>query len=112
VAKVVSWDGLSRPRLRASVGAGTPPPNPIPIPGGDVIQNPDGSSNLWTSSFQALVHLTMAGMQNPHGITNFKGHVAMGCSLGTATDNNGNQYAVITDIRVYQASDSRSLIHQ
>jgi hypothetical protein len=26
----------------------------------------------------------------------------MGYTLGTATDNKGNQYAVITDIRVYQ----------
>jgi hypothetical protein len=35
-------------------------------------------------------------------ITNFKGRVAMGYTLGNATDNKGNQYAVITDIRVYR----------
>jgi hypothetical protein len=38
----------------------------------------------------------------PNGITNFDGLVAMGYTLGTATDNAGNPYQVITDIRVYQ----------
>jgi hypothetical protein len=38
----------------------------------------------------------------PNGVTNFKGQVAMGYTLGTATDNAGKQWAVITDIRVYQ----------
>jgi len=38
----------------------------------------------------------------PNVIANFKGHVAMGYTLGAATDNRGNQYAVITDIGVYR----------
>ena len=81
---------------------GTPLPNPIPIPGGDVIPNPDGSSNLW-NQFLPGVGAPFDGRDaEPNGITNFKGHVAMGYTLGTATDNKGNQYAVITDIRVYR----------
>ena len=39
---------------------------------------------------------------DPHGITNFRGVTAMGYTSGPATDNQGNQYIVITDIRVYQ----------
>lgn len=39
---------------------------------------------------------------DPHGITNFHGVTAMGYTLGSATDGNGNAYAVITDIRVYK----------
>jgi hypothetical protein len=39
---------------------------------------------------------------DPHGITNFRGLVAMGYTNGTATDNAGKTYNVITDIRVYQ----------
>jgi hypothetical protein len=38
----------------------------------------------------------------PNGITNFDGVIAMGYTLGTATDNAGKQYQVITDIRVYK----------
>jgi hypothetical protein len=38
----------------------------------------------------------------PNGITNFDGTAAMGYTLGTATDNAGHQYQVITDIRVYR----------
>jgi hypothetical protein len=39
---------------------------------------------------------------DPHGITNFRGVTAMGYTSGPATDGHGNQYVVITDIRVYQ----------
>jgi hypothetical protein len=39
---------------------------------------------------------------DPQGITNFRGLVAMGYTTGTATDNAGNSYIVITDIRVYR----------
>lgn len=77
---------------------GTPHPNPIPIPGGDVIP-PVG---LISQFFPGIGASYDGRDAEPHGITNFKGHVAMGYTLGTATDNKGNQYAVITDIRVYQ----------
>jgi hypothetical protein len=39
---------------------------------------------------------------DPHGITNFRGVTAMGYTSGMAMDNQGKQYVVITDIRVYQ----------
>jgi hypothetical protein len=35
-------------------------------------------------------------------ITNFRGLVAMGYTIGTATDNAGHKYTVMMDIRVYQ----------
>jgi len=92
-------------------GQGPPPPQvlPIPIPGGDVLLPaqpipPEGvlPSALFNQFFPG-VGSTFDGLNaEPHGITNFKGQVAMGYTLGTATDNNGKQYAVITDIRVYQ----------
>ena len=78
-------------------GQGTPvPPNPIPIPGGDVVPP---LFNVFGPGVGAFLDGQDA---EPNIVTNFKGHVAMGYTLGTATDNKGKQYAVITDIRVYQ----------
>jgi hypothetical protein len=87
----------------ALLGQIQPIPNlqvqPIPIPGGDSFL-PD----------YGLYHQFFPGPQtppydppnsDPHGITNFRGVTAMGYTLGQATDNHGNPYAVITDIRVY-----------
>lgn len=73
-------------------------PLPIPIPGGDVL-SPGGLFNQFLPGVGPIYDGLDA---EPHGITNFKGHVAMGYTLGTATDNAGKQYRVITDIRVYQ----------
>ena len=88
--------------LRAQID---PIPNldvqPLPLPGGDVFPG------------FGLYHQFFPGPpgQNPpfdpinadpHGITNFRGVTAMGYTLGSATDNNGKAYAVITDIRVYK----------
>ena len=71
---------------------------PVPIPGGDVIP-PFGLFNQFLpgggTGFDGL-------NADPHGITNFNGLVAMGYTLGSATDNAGKQYAAITDVRVYQ----------
>ena len=80
-------------------GQGAPAsPTPIPVPGGDVV-SPVGLIN----QFFPGVGPTFDGQNaEPNGMTHFKGHAAMGYTLGTATDNKGNQYAVITDIRVYQ----------
>lgn len=78
------------------------PVQPVPLPGGDVLSNPDGSSALWTSFVPGVGAFLDGKNAEPNIITNFRGHVAMGYTLGTATDNKGNQYAVITDIRVYQ----------
>jgi hypothetical protein len=88
-----------------------PPPQvlPIPVPGGDVFlpAQPIPAGGVLPSAlfnvFSPGVGAFLDGQDaEPNIITNFKGHVAMGYTLGTATDNKGNQYAVITDIRVYQ----------
>jgi hypothetical protein len=71
---------------------------PIAIPGGDVLP-PAGLTNL----FFPGVGAGFDGLDaEPHAITNFHGVTAMGYTDGLATDNNGNTYHVITDIRVYQ----------
>lgn len=72
---------------------------PVPIPGGDVIA-PFGLFN----QFFPGVGTGFDGLDaDPHGITNTDGFVAMGYTTGTAKDNNGKAWNVITDIRVYQA---------
>lgn len=92
-------------------GQGSPPPQvlPIPIPGGDVFlpAQPIPAGGLLPSAlfnnFSPGVGPFLDGQDaEPNQITNFQGHVAMGYTLGTAKDNKGNPYAVITDIRVYQ----------
>jgi hypothetical protein len=96
-------------------GQGTPPPQvlPIRIPGGDVLlpAQPIPTGGVLPSAlfnvFSPGVGPALDGENaDPHVITNFQGHVAMGYASGTvtATDNHNNhqQYAVITDIRVYQ----------
>lgn len=74
----------------------------VPIPGGDVIPNPDGTNSLWNVFSPGVGPFLDGRDAEPNIITNFNGQVAMGYTLGTATDNKGNQYAVLTDIRVYQ----------
>lgn len=71
---------------------------PVAIRGGDVIP-PFG---LFNQFFPGDGSIFDGPNADPHGITDFKGQVAMGYTLGTATDNAGKEYAVITDIRVYQ----------
>lgn len=71
---------------------------PVPIPGGDVI-SPVGLVNQFFPGAGSIYD----GMDaEPHGITNFRGVLAMGYTSGLVTDNSGNSYQVITDIRVYQ----------
>ena len=71
---------------------------PVPVPGGDLI-SPYGLFN----QFFPGVGVGFDGRNaEPNGITNFNGRLAMGYTLGTATDNAGTSYKVITDIRVYQ----------
>lgn len=74
---------------------------PIPLRGGDIAPG----YGLYNQFFPGPPGLTPPFdpiNAEPHGITNFKGTTAMGYTLGTATDNHGKKYAVITDIRVYQ----------
>lgn len=74
---------------------------PLPIPGGDIFLPNYGIYHQFFPGF-ANTPLYDPPNADPHGITNFRGTTAMGYTLGTATDNKGRAYAVITDIRVYQ----------
>ena len=74
---------------------------PIPLPGGDIFP-PYGLYNQFfpgppnqTPPFDPM-------NSDPHGITNFRGVTAMEYTSGPATDDSGNAYTVMTDIRVYQ----------
>lgn len=74
----------------------TPSVEPVPIPGGDIFPP------LFNQFFPGIGS-TFDGLNaDPHGITNFRGVVAMGYTNGLATDNADNMYQVITDVRVYQ----------
>lgn len=76
----------------------TPTVEPVPIPGGDVF-----SPVLFINQFTPGDGAGFDGLNaDPHGITNFRGEVAMGYTNGVATDNANKMYQVITDIRVYQ----------
>ena len=75
---------------------------PVPIPGGDVIPPLTSNINQFTPGVPGPGDFFDGVNAEPNGITNFKGVVALGYTLGTATDNAGKQYQVITDIRVYK----------
>jgi hypothetical protein len=74
------------------------PVQPVPIPGGDLLA-PFG---LFNQFFPGVGPIYDGLNAEPHGITNFRGSVAMGYTTGTATDQTGRTYNVITDVRVYQ----------
>lgn len=88
--------------LRAQI---EPIPNlsvqPIPLPGGDIFP-PYGLYNQFFPGPPNATPPFDPMNADPQGITNFRGVTAMGYTSGTATDNQGKKYAVITDIRVYQ----------
>jgi hypothetical protein len=69
---------------------------PVPIPGGDVLPP------LFNQFFPGIGAGFDGLNSDPHGITNFRGSVAMGYTNGQAIDNAGHSYGIITDIRVYQ----------
>ena len=87
---------------------------PIPLPGGDIALPPPSLPNQPPLPAYGLYNQFFPGPPNatpfpfdpinadPQGITNFRGVTAMGYTSGTATDNHGKKYTVITDIRVYQ----------
>jgi hypothetical protein len=74
------------------------PVQPVPLPGGDLLA-PFG---LFNQFFPGVGPIYDGVNADPQGITNFRGLVAMGYTTGTATDNAGRTYNVITDVRVYQ----------
>jgi hypothetical protein len=88
----------------AAVWAQAPPQVlPVPIPGGDVITvAPPLFINQFTPGVPGPGVFFDGVNAEPNGITNFEGAFAMGYTVGTATDNAGKEYQVITDIRVYQ----------
>ena len=69
---------------------------PVPIPGGDIL--PPLFNQFFPGTGPGFDGLNA----DPHGITNFRGSVAMGYTNGQAVDNHGTSYGIITDIRVYQ----------
>jgi hypothetical protein len=84
----------------AAVWAQAPPQVlPVPIPGGDIVPP---LINQFTPGVPGPNVFFDGVNAEPNGITNYEGVVAMGYTLGTATDNAGKQYQVITDIRVYK----------
>lgn len=89
---------LVRGTIGLSAWAQAPVVQPVPIPGGDVI-SPVGLVNQF---FPGVGSIYDGMAAEPHGITNFRGVVAMGYTSGLVTDNSGNTYQVIMDIRVYQ----------
>jgi hypothetical protein len=76
---------------------------PVPIPGGDLVSG-YGIANLFVPGPPGQTPPFDPLGAEPNGITNFKGQVAMGYTSGLATDNNGRQYVVITDIRVFKGT--------
>jgi hypothetical protein len=77
------------------------PVQPIPIRGGDLVPG-YGIANAFVPGRPGQSPPFDPIGADPQVITNFKGLTAMGYTSGLATDNNNNQYAVITDIRVYR----------
>jgi len=77
------------------------PVQPIPIRGGDLVPG-YGIANAFVPGPPGQTPPFDPIGADPQVITNFKGLTAMGYTSGLATDNKNNQYAVITDIRVYQ----------
>ena len=95
---------VSRVPLNAQID---PIPNltvqPIPISGGDIISSPPfGLFNQFLPGPPNQIPPFDPMNADPNGITNFHGVTAMGYTFGAATDNLGNAYGVITDIRVFQ----------
>ena len=70
---------------------------PVPISGGDVIPPP---INVFAPGPPAI---GFDGRDaEPSVIENIKGEIAMGYTMGHATDSTGAGYQVVTDLRVFQ----------
>jgi len=86
----------------ASSSANADPPAsiaPVPIPGGDVIP-PVGFLHAF---FPGPTSIFLDGFDiEPSTITNFKGFTGVAMLGGTATDANGNNFDLMSDVRVFQ----------
>ena len=81
----------------AAVWAQPPQVFPVPISGGDVIPPP---INAFAPGPAAI---GFDGRDaEPYVIRNIKGRVAMGYTMGEATDSAGHAYQVVTDLRVFR----------
>jgi hypothetical protein len=76
---------------------------PVPIPGGDLVPGYGIVNSFVPGPLGQAPPFDLIGA-DPNVITNFKGLVAMGYTSGPASDSKGNQYVVITDIRVYKGA--------
>ena len=74
---------------------------PVPIRGGDLVLGYGIANSFVPGPPGQSPPYDPIGAE-PQVISNFKGLTAMGYTSGVATDNNNNQYVVITDIRVYK----------
>jgi hypothetical protein len=75
---------------------------PIPIPGGDIFTTPTPPYGLFNQFVPGPPNQSPPFdpmNADPQGITNFRGVTAMGYTSGFTKD---QQFAVVTDIRVYQ----------
>jgi hypothetical protein len=84
----------------AAVWAQAPPQVfPVPVPGGDVVP-PIQWINIFSPGSPAS---GFDGVNaEPNVITNFDGVIAMGYTVGTATDTAGKVYQVLGDVRVFK----------
>lgn len=74
---------------------------PVPIPGGIDI----GGGEIIHTFLPGPVELGLMGENiEPNVITNFDGFVAMAYVNGTATDADGNNYTMLTDMRIMQGT--------
>jgi hypothetical protein len=72
---------------------------PVPIPGGDVVP-PLGALHAF---FPGPTSIGDDGFDiEPSTITNFKGFTGVAMLAGTATDANGNNFDLASDLRVFQ----------
>lgn len=72
---------------------------PVPIPGGDSIP----SVGMLHAFFPGPTSIGNDGFDiEPSTITNFKGFTGVAMLAGTATDANGNNFDLLSDLRVFQ----------
>jgi hypothetical protein len=77
---------------------------PVPVPGGDVYKT-NGGPTVFANLFGPGIGAGFDGLNaEPHAIINSDGIVALGYTVGTATDSAGKTYNIGTDIRVYQGA--------
>jgi hypothetical protein len=91
-------------RAAAAATLAAPPPEPVPIAGGDVLGPPKYRAFLVRQFLPGPDKKAGQDGVNaePNGITNFRGLVALAYTTGTATDTSGRKYRAETDIRLYQ----------